>query len=39
MKYLLSQILKTGMARILCDNNDGSVTTMQPKAFAVASGM
>ncbi|KAI9560223.1 hypothetical protein GHT06_014237 [Daphnia sinensis] len=33
----LHEIRKVSLARIICDNNDGTVTTIQPKAFRVPS--
>ena len=31
-------LFNLGLARIFCDNSDGTITTIQPQAFLAASG-
>jgi len=37
MIYYINTYLYIGMARILCDNNDGTVSAVQTNAFSVPS--
>ena len=35
---LMYVLFNLGLARIFCDNSDGTITTIQPQAFLAASG-
>ncbi|KAI9556896.1 hypothetical protein GHT06_016690 [Daphnia sinensis] len=37
-KVQLSEIEKSSLARIICDNSDGSITSIQPNAFRIPTG-
>ncbi len=34
----LTEIRKSSLAKILCDNNDGSIKKVQPRVFLMATG-
>jgi peroxidase len=34
----LAEIQKVSLARIICDNSDGTITRVQPKAFLAPEG-
>jgi peroxidase len=38
IKGQLNEIQKVSLARVICDNNDGTITTIQPNTFKAPTG-